>query len=82
MKLNTFVLTLAAVALLPNFAHAGPDEVAACFERDLYREPINSAATITGETDPLVYLFNIALSAEVSKPVKQIAISGNHHHGS
>ncbi|OGS98218.1 MAG: hypothetical protein A3F73_01905 [Gallionellales bacterium RIFCSPLOWO2_12_FULL_59_22] len=37
MKLNKFALTLTAAALLPTFAFAGTDEVAASFERDMVR---------------------------------------------
>jgi len=61
MKLNKIVLTLTAAALLPTFAYAGTDAVATSFERDLYRDPINSAAMIAGEADPLTVEFNAAL---------------------
>lgn len=69
MKLNKFALTLAAVVLLPTFAYAGTDEVAASFERDLYREPVKSVAAFTGETDPLVELFKVALNGS-EKPIR------------
>lgn len=61
MKLNKLVLTLTAAALLPTFAYASTDEIAASFERDLYREPVNTVAVIAGETDPLTDVFNAAL---------------------
>lgn len=61
MKLNKLVLTLAAAALLPTFAYASTDEIAASFERDLYREPVNTAAVVAGEADPLANMFNAAL---------------------
>ncbi|MDO8261975.1 MAG: hypothetical protein Q7T21_01990 [Gallionella sp.] len=61
MKLNKFALTLTVAALLPNFAYAGTDAVVASFERDLQREPVQSAAAIAGEADPLVAAFNVAL---------------------
>ncbi|MBI5438860.1 MAG: hypothetical protein HY936_07945 [Nitrosomonadales bacterium] len=62
MKLNKFALTLTVAALLPTFAYAGTDAVAASFERDMYREPANSTIAITGEADPLTDLFNTALN--------------------
>ncbi|HUW25446.1 MAG TPA: hypothetical protein VMW07_02850 [Gallionella sp.] len=53
-KLNKFALTLTAAALLPTFAYAGTDEVAASFERDLYREPTTiTVAAVASEADPL-----------------------------
>lgn len=68
MKFNKFALTLTAAALLPTFAYAGADQVAASFERDLYREPVSSSIVITGETDPLVDIFDAALNG-TSDPV-------------
>ena len=65
MKLNKIVLTLTAAALLPTFAYAGTDAVATSFERDLYRDPVNSAAMIAGEADPLTVEFNAALYGKV-----------------
>lgn len=54
MKLNKFALTLTAAALLPTFAHAGTDEVAASFERDLHRgASIESPMVVQAEADPL-----------------------------
>ena len=82
MKLNKFALTLTAAALLPTFASAGTDEVVASFERDMYREPVLSAAAVTGETDALADMFSVALQTRVNKPVRQVAVKENHHHGS
>jgi len=123
MKLNKFALTLTAAALLPTFASAGTDEVVASFERDMYREPVLSTAAvtggtdaladifnialngatdpvlasferdmyrepvlstaaITGETDALADMFSVALQTRVNKPVRQVAVKENHHHGS
>lgn len=62
MKLNKFALTLTAAALLPTFAFAGTDEVAASFERDLHREPATSQTMlIAREADPLVDAIYTAL---------------------
>lgn len=61
MKLNKLVLTLTAAALLPTFAYADTDAIAASFERDMYREPINSAAATTGKPDTFMVEFNAAL---------------------
>lgn len=61
MKLNKFGLTLTVAALLPNFSYAGTDAVVTSFERDMQREPVQSAAAIAGEADPLVAAFNVAL---------------------
>ena len=61
MKLNKFVLTLTAAALLPTFAYAATDELAASFERGLQRGPVNSTAVSAGEADPLTVAFNAAL---------------------
>jgi hypothetical protein len=38
MKLRKLVMTLAAAALLPAFAHAGSDPVAASFDRSFYND--------------------------------------------
>ena len=62
MKLNKLVLTLSAAALLPSFAYAGTDTVAASFERDMNRTSVNYTTTITGEADALTTEFNIALN--------------------
>ncbi|MFA5370466.1 MAG: hypothetical protein WC298_00655 [Sideroxydans sp.] len=64
MKLNKFALTLTAAALLPTFAFAGTDQVAASFERDLQRGmSIESVAVAKTETsDPLVNAINVALN--------------------
>lgn len=61
MKLRNFALALTAAALLPTFAYAGTDAVVASFERDMYREPINSAAIFAGEPEPFMVEFNTAL---------------------
>src|SRR3989338_1728365 len=54
MRLNKFALTLTAAALLPTFACAGTDEVAASFERDLHRgASIESPMVAQAEADPL-----------------------------
>lgn len=62
MKLNKLVLTLAAAALLPAFACAETDAVAASFERDMHRESITSAVAATGTPDLFVVEFNTALN--------------------
>ncbi len=61
MKLRNLALALTAAALLPTFAYAGTDAVAASFERDLYRVPVNSTVAIAGEPDPFAAEFNTAL---------------------
>ena len=61
MKLNKFALTLTVATLLPTFAYANTDPVAASFERDLHRESVSSSIAITGEVEPLTGLFNAAL---------------------
>ena len=62
MKLNKFVLTLTAAALLPTFAYAGTDAIAASFERDLHRVPVTTqAVSISSATDPLTEAINAAL---------------------
>lgn len=62
MNLNKFALTLTAAALLPTFAFAGTDEVAASFERDLHRTPATSQTVLVARAaDPLVDAINIAL---------------------
>jgi len=55
MKLNKFALTLTAAALLPTFAYAGGDEVAASFERDLQRGFTIESPVVVARTwsDPL-----------------------------
>lgn len=62
MKLNKLVLTLTAAALLPAFACAGTDTVAASFERDMHHESTSSAVTTTGTPDPFAVEFNTALN--------------------
>lgn len=60
MKIRNFALALTAAALLPTFAHAGTDAVAASFERDLDRGAVVSR--FVGATDPLADEFHAALS--------------------
>jgi len=61
MKLNNFVLALTAVTLLPAFAYAGTDTIAASFERDWKRNPVESAV-IAGEPDAFTTEFYAALN--------------------
>ena len=63
MKLTKLALTLTAAALLPTFAYAATDEVAASFERDLQRGTTIQvvAAAKAGAADPLVNAINVAL---------------------
>lgn len=69
MKLNKLALTLTAAALLPTFAFAGTDQVAASFERDLQRglniESVSVAKT--GTIDPLVYAIDVALNGHADQ---------------
>lgn len=69
MKLNKFALTLTAAALLPTFAFAGTDQVAASFERDLQRgQSIESVSVAkTGMIDPLVYAIDVALNCHADQ---------------
>lgn len=78
MKLNKLALTLIAAALLPAFAYAGTDGVATSFERDMQREPISSAAVITGEPDPLVGIFNAALYGTTDPVLASFERDMNH----
>lgn len=62
MKLNKLVLTLTAAALLPAFAHANTDNVAASFERDLQRAAtVETAAIAQNVADPLTDAISVAL---------------------
>lgn len=69
MKLNKLALTLTAAALLPTFAFAGTDQVAASFERDLQRgQNIESVSVAkTGTIDPLVYAIDVALNGHADQ---------------
>jgi len=60
MKLNKFALTLATAALLPTFAYAATDEVAASFERDLQRSTVIESIIAKSDADPLVDALNVA----------------------
>lgn len=64
MKLNKLALTLTAAALLPTFAFAGTDQVAASFERDLQRGMNIEAVAVakTDVVDPLVKAISVALN--------------------
>lgn len=61
MKLNKLALTLIAASLIPTFAYADTDTVAASFERDLNREPVTTTVMVAGNADPLADIFNAAL---------------------
>lgn len=62
MKLRKFVITLTAAALLPVFAHAGSDPVAASFDRSFYNDAyIDSCLT---KQDLVVASFDNAFGNE------------------
>jgi len=60
MKLNKFALTLTVAALLPNFAHAGTDEVVASFERDMQRGATVESLKVA-EAAPLVNAIGVTV---------------------
>ncbi|MDO8351091.1 MAG: hypothetical protein Q7S94_08075 [Gallionella sp.] len=70
MKLNKFALALTVAALLPTFAHAGVDSVAASFERDLQGGAAVESVVLAGAggVDPLVSAINTALNG-TSDPI-------------
>ena len=62
MKLRKFVMTLTVAALLPAFAHAGSDPVAASFDRSFYNDAyIDSCRT---KQDLVVASFDSAFGNE------------------
>lgn len=64
MKMNKFILTLTATALLPTFVYASTDEVAASFVRDLQRDAVAASPAVPGaEVDPL-HIVNVILNKE------------------
>lgn len=69
MKFKTSILSLAAVALLPNFSFASTDAITASFERDLqHTVAVQVVAVAKVEADPLNFI-NITLNAEVDAVV-------------
>lgn len=69
MKFKTSILSLAAVALLPNFSFASTDAITASFERDLqHTVAVQVVAVAKVEADPLNFI-NITLNTEVDAVV-------------
>lgn len=88
MKLNNIALALFTVAVLPTFAHAGPDPIRDSFDRDLNRnsevkyvqttslgaDPLDAInAALRAEPDPILASFERGFYREASAPQAVLA---------